>query len=85
MPARYYVYSIEAGSSPHDPYFDDDDFEKCVAECNALSIKQDVNAYVVDRTNTHFERYVRVSTHFTSDYEATKIKLEQLKANRARS
>lgn len=79
---RYYVYSIEAGSSPHAPYHEDDDFDTCVMVCDALSETQDVNAYVVDRLDTAFpERYVRISTSFRKTYDATHDRIREISSN----
>jgi len=78
---RYYLYSIEGGYTPHEPYYEDNDLDTCIAVCKAFSESKDVNCYVVDRTVQVLfaEVYVHTGSNFTKLYEETCEQIRKLK------
>ena len=78
---RYFVYSTEAGYTPHNPYFENDGYETCKNVCDIFSTRYDITAYVVDRKpKTMYEEvYISIGSNFKKDLEYMRTKLADLK------
>jgi hypothetical protein len=77
---QYYVYSIEGGYSPHNPYHVSNNLLECETACTELGTRFDVNAYVVDRKRMHHgEVFMHKSSAFQREYESMLERLNKLK------
>lgn len=71
---RYYLYSIEYGHMPFDPYYETNDKEQAISEAKHLNSTQNVTVYVVDRkpSTMYEEIFVAISSDFKNSYRRRK-------------
>ena len=77
---RYYVYSIEYGYMPNNPYYEDNDVEACIIVAEMIHDQHNVCAYVVDReSRTPFaEIYVKISSDFRRQYREMQVRIKEI-------